>query len=131
MPKYLSDLCDAVRKLASFSYCVDLVSHTSYKTEMVKALVNQSYENDMLAEGWDVNNLDELEISKLFLEEGMKPKWLTVFWPLNEPIPKEELKSAFRTFVKTFDGELELLLPYSHTVYDPIDDVILCLKGAR
>ena len=98
---------------------------------MVKALVNQNYENDMLDESWDVNNLDELEISKLFLEEGMKPKSLWVVWPLNEPNPKEELKSAIRTFVKRFDGNLRLGLQHSHTVYDPIDDVILCLKEAR
>ena len=98
---------------------------------MVKALVNQNYENDMLDESWDVNNLDELEVSKLFLEEGKKPKWLCVDWPQDEPIPKEELKSAIRTFVKRFDGELTLSLQHSHTVYDPIDDVILCLKGAR
>ena len=98
---------------------------------MVKALVNQNYENDMLGEGWVVNNFDELEITKLFLEEGMKPKWLWVYLPQDEPIPKEELKSAIRTFVKTFDGKLGLLLRHSHTVYDPIDDVILCLKGAR
>ena len=147
LPKYLPQICQFLAIIgASFPYCASIIEVMANEKATAKALAAVVQEHDSgtyvyLPSGekkivtsykcWRVKNVSEMNAASLFLGEKKQPAILDVSLGRKQQIPSNQLLSFLKTVAEEFNGKLNLWLQYSYYNYEPVDNPIEQLEGAR
>ena len=142
---YMEDLCQLYREISvTFSYCADLICCTNFHIPFIKAL-SDAVQEDTGRRYWFTTTGErvdeEYKCWSLLKTRFLKPaaallphvqcSVLDIYFREDVETPHDDLKDLLEKVVDHFRGKLRIYLKRSRIHFQPADDVLSVLDGAK